>query len=145
MSVQEPTDRRGLRVLPFDECLLLLRRAGVGRVAFVHDGEPEVLPVTFGMDGTAPVFRTSWGSKFDGAASGGLVALETDWVDEPGGRAGSVVVKGTAAVDYDEDAIARYEALGVPIWVPAGSEMFWVRVQPESVTGRELVLPSASR
>jgi nitroimidazol reductase NimA-like FMN-containing flavoprotein (pyridoxamine 5'-phosphate oxidase superfamily) len=141
MTVHEPTDRRGLRVLSLDECVLLLRRTIVARLAFMHHGEPEILPVTFGMDGQAPVFRTTWGSKLDAAAGAGLVALEADSLDVALGRAWSVVVKGIASVDYDDSDISRFEALGVPAWVRDDSETFWVRVRPESVTGRELTLP----
>jgi nitroimidazol reductase NimA-like FMN-containing flavoprotein (pyridoxamine 5'-phosphate oxidase superfamily) len=141
MTVQEPTDRRGLRVLSYDECLLLLRRTTVGRLGFVHHGEPEILPVTFGMDAASPVLRATWGSKLDAAAGGGLVALEADSLDPALGRAWSVVVKGTASVEYADADIVRLESLGVPVWVRDGSETFWVRVRPESVTGRELTLP----
>ena len=139
MTAIEPTDHRGLRVLPHAECLLLLRRARTGRVAFVHDGEPEVLPVTFGLDGEAPVFRTSWGAKLSAAAAAHVVALEADAVDRVAGRAWSVVVKGPANVEYADDAIARYELLGVERWLHDASEPFWVRVTPQTVTGRELV------
>jgi nitroimidazol reductase NimA-like FMN-containing flavoprotein (pyridoxamine 5'-phosphate oxidase superfamily) len=141
MTPHEPTDRRGLRVLSFDECLLLLRHATVGRLGFVHHGEPEILPVAFGMDGPSPVFRTTWGSKLDAASVGGLVTLEADQLDQALGRAWSVVVKGTAAVEYGDVDIARLEALGVPQWLPGDTESFWVRVRTESVTGRELTLP----
>jgi nitroimidazol reductase NimA-like FMN-containing flavoprotein (pyridoxamine 5'-phosphate oxidase superfamily) len=141
MTVQEPTDRRGLRVLSFDECVLLLRRATLGRLAFAHRGEPEILPVTFGMDGTSPVFRTTWGSKLDTAAGMGLVALEADSLDPALGRAWSVVAKGTASVVYADDVIARLEGLGVPAWVQDDAETFWVRVRSEGITGRELTLP----
>lgn len=141
MTVHEPTDRRGLRVIAYDECVLLLRRATVGRLGFVHHGEPEILPVTFGMDGTAPVFRTTWGSKLDVAAGGGLVALEADSLDPALGRAWSVVVKGTAEVEYADVEIARLESLRVPAWLRDESEAFWVRIRPASVTGRELTLP----
>jgi hypothetical protein len=141
MTVHEPTDRRGLRVIAYDECLWLLRRATMGRLGFVHHGEPEILPVTFGMDGPAPVFRTTWGSKFDAAAAGGLVTLEADSLDPVHGRAWSVVVKGTAAVEYADADIARLEALGVPVWLRDDSETFWVRIRPEDTTGRELRLP----
>ena len=141
MTDHEPTDRRGLRVLSYDECLLLLRRASMGRLGFVHHGEPEILPVTFGMDGPSPVFRTTWGSKLDAAAGRGLVALEADSLDPALGRAWSVVVKGTASVEYADADIARLESLGVPTWVRDDSETFWVRIRSESVTGRELTLP----
>lgn len=137
----EPSDRRGLRVLPYEECLLLLRNAHTGRLGFVHHGEPEVLPVNFGLDQDAPVFRSTWGSKLDAASAGHLVALEADAVDRATSRAWSVVVKGPASVEYDDDAIARYELLGIERWVRDDAESFWVRVTPETVTGRELDLP----
>jgi nitroimidazol reductase NimA-like FMN-containing flavoprotein (pyridoxamine 5'-phosphate oxidase superfamily) len=136
----EPTDRRGLRVLPYAECVRLMRHARTGRLGFVHDGEPEVLPVAFGMDGDTPVLRTTWGSKLEVAAAGGIVALEADTVDRSLRRAWSVVVKGPASVVYDDEAIARYELLGVERWLRDDAESFWVRVTPETVTGRELDL-----
>ena len=141
MTAMEPTDHRGLRVLPHAECLMLLEHTSTGRVAFVHDGEPEVLPITFGLDRGAPVFRTSWGAKLSSAAAAHVVALEADAVDRATRRAWSVVVKGPANVEYDDDAIARYELLGVERWLHDASEPFWVRVTPQTVTGRELELP----
>ena len=140
MISSEPIDRRGLRVLPYEECLLLLRHACTGRLGFVDRGEPEVLPVTFGLDRDAPVFRATWGSKLDAASAAHVVALEADAVDRATSRAWSVVVKGPASVEYDEAAIARYELLGIERWVRDDSETFWVRVTPETVTGRELDL-----
>jgi nitroimidazol reductase NimA-like FMN-containing flavoprotein (pyridoxamine 5'-phosphate oxidase superfamily) len=124
-----------------DECLLLLRGAAIGRLGFVHHGEPEVLPINFGMDGASPVFRSTWGNKLDTASVGGLVALEVDDVNLQTRRAWSVVIKGQAEMEYSDAAIARYEALGVPAWLQDDAETFWVRVLPESVTGRELDLP----
>lgn len=140
MLKQEATDHRGLRVLDLDDCLTLLRQVGIGRLAFVHDGEPEVLPVTFGMDGAAPVFRTTWGSKLEVLARGRVVALEADELNPTAGVAWSVVVKGIAEIEYDDVAAARYDALGVPLWVPTPLERFWVRILPSSVTGRALDL-----
>jgi uncharacterized protein len=138
---RESRDRRGLRVLPYEECLLLLRHARTGRLGFVHHGEPEVLPVNFGLDHDAPVFRSTWGSKLDAASAGHPVPLEADAVDRATSRAWSVVVKGPASMEYDDDAIARYELLGIERWVRDDAESFWVRVTPETVTGRELDLP----
>ena len=141
MTHTRPTDRRGLRVLSMDECLVLLRKATLGRLGFVHDGEPDVLPINFGMDGSSPVFRSTWGSKLYTASAERLVALEADDVNRDTGRAWSVVVKGRAVMEYNDDAVARYEALSVPSWPPDDTESFWVRVLPDSVTGRELDLP----
>ena len=141
MLEQEATDHRGSRVLAMDDCVTLLRRVDVGRLAFIHDGEPELLPVTFGLDGISPVFRTTWGSKLDELARGRVVALEADALDVVDGVAWSVVVKGRAEVEYDEASIARYEALGVPVWTPEPKDPFWVRIIPSTLTGRVLELP----
>ena len=51
------------------------------------------------------------------------------------------MVKGTAEVEYADVEIARLESLRVPAWLRDESEAFWVRIRPESVTGRELTLP----
>jgi hypothetical protein len=59
----------------------------------------------------------------------------TPWTEPPPGRGAC-----PAAVEYDEAAIARYELLGIERWVRDDSETFWVRVTPETVTGRELDL-----
>jgi len=135
-------DHRGMRVLTLDECLERLRGEVVGRLAFVRDGDPEVLPVTFGTDGTSVVFRTSWGSKLQVAGDVGAVALEADAVDPSAGTGWSVVVKGTATVEYDPELTARWDRLGVPYWL-GGDDVFWVRVTAEEISGREIVPPVA--
>lgn len=132
------TDRRGLRVMGLEECLERLRTVQLARVAWVRHGEAEVLPVMLGVEGTTLVFRTTWGSKFELAASRSPVTVEADDVDLEAGHGWSVVVKGTAAVEYDGDAVDRLEALQVPYWVHDGAETFWVRVTPEEVSGREI-------
>lgn len=140
MTTSDTTvDHRGLRVLDLEECLERLRGAAMGRLAFVHDGEPVVLPVTIGLDGTTVVFRTSWGSKLQVAGDTGPVALEVDEVDPSRGWGWSVVVKGTAALEYDPALTARWDALGVPLWVDTGGDTFWVRVTAEEISGREIV------
>lgn len=134
-------DHRGLRVLALQECLDRLHGAVVARLAFVHDGELSVLPVTFGVDGTTLVFRTSWGSKLHIAGDNGAVALEVDDFDPASGSGWSVLVKGTASIEYDADATKRWDQLGVPAWLAAEVETFWVRVTPDDISGRELMGP----
>ena len=75
------TDRRGLRVLGFEECLQRLHDAPVGRVGFLRDGEVAILPVNHVVDGMDVAFRTSWGSKLQTAADAGRVAFEVDGHD----------------------------------------------------------------
>ena len=132
-------DHAGLAVLPHEECLRRLRQARLGRVAFVYQGEPVILPVNHGMDGDAVVFRTAPGAKLF-AADGELpVAFEVDGIDVDRRAGWSVVVRGTATTVDDEADIARLTLLGVEPWADLTERKNWVRIRAYSVTGREVV------
>ena len=72
--------RTGLEVLDTDECLTLLSRCSLGRLAVVTDGRPLIFPVNFALDGTAVVFRNDPGTKVY-AARNQPVAFECDGTD----------------------------------------------------------------
>jgi CBS domain-containing protein len=130
-------DHRGIRVLSLEDCLEHLRHSAVGRIAFVHDGGPIILPVNHGVDGLDVVFRTTWGSKLEAAQTAGAAAYEVDGYDRVAHRAWSVLVTGRVEAVYEPADIARLERLGVRAW-PGGSEPFWVRVRADEISGREL-------
>jgi CBS-domain-containing membrane protein len=131
------TDRRGLRVLDLDTCLSRLRSAPMGRVSFVRDGAPVILPVNHAMDGTTVVFRTTWGSKLLVAEGAEQVAFEVDGID-PGPRRGwSVLIRGAATRVYDDAAVDRYERLPLRWWTPPPPEPVWIAIRPDEITGRE--------
>lgn len=133
-----PIDHRGLDVLDLDDCLARLRTVPVGRVAFVHEGEPVVLPVNHGVDGTDVVFRTTWGSKLEHARAADLVAFEADRFDEGAETGWSVLVSGTATMVYDDAEIARLDTLGVRPWARERDPWFWVRIRSHTVSGRQI-------
>jgi nitroimidazol reductase NimA-like FMN-containing flavoprotein (pyridoxamine 5'-phosphate oxidase superfamily) len=134
-----PTDRRGLRVLTFDECLTRLARLSVGRVAFAADGDVTILPVTYLLDGPSVSFLTTWGSKLQVAADGGRMAFEVDESDA-GARTGwSVLVQGSAAIVDDADHVRDLEERLPELWVPTNTPAFWVHLRADSVSGREIV------
>jgi CBS-domain-containing membrane protein len=134
-----PLDRRGLRVLGLDECLELLRRAPMGRVALVRNGEPIVIPVNHGLDRMNVVFRSTWGSKLLAAQQESLVAFEVDHsVEEPPGG-WSVLVTGRASVVSDAAEVDRLERLGVPAWTEVDEDTLWVRITPNEISGRATV------
>ena len=133
-----PRDHRDLLVLTLEDCLARLRSAPVGRLAFVHNGSPQVLPVNHQVDGMTIVFRTTWGSKLEVARSTGPAAFEVDGFD-PATRTGwSVLVRGTVSAVYDAHEIERYDALGVPAWARIDSDPVWVALRPDEITGREI-------
>jgi nitroimidazol reductase NimA-like FMN-containing flavoprotein (pyridoxamine 5'-phosphate oxidase superfamily) len=142
MSTSLPLDHSGLAVLPKDECLRRLRRARVGRVAFVERGEPVIFPVNHGMDGDAVVFLTAPGSKLSAAEDGVPVAFEVDGYD-PDRRAGwSVLVRGSAITVEEQVAVKRLNQLGVSPWADLVERTHWVQIKAYSLTGREVVHPA---
>lgn len=135
-------DHAGLAVLSVDDCLHHLRTARVGRVAFVWDGEPVILPVNHGVDGDAIVFRTSPGSKLAAAEEQLPVAFEVDGFDVDRQTGWSVIVRGTATAVTDPAVTERLTTLGVWPWADSAARRFWVRIRSYEITGRRIPLHS---
>ncbi|WP_328437237.1 pyridoxamine 5'-phosphate oxidase family protein [Streptomyces sp. NBC_00457] len=129
----------GFRELERRECLRLLAQAPVGRIVHTRQALPAVLPVNFALDTDDSVLlRTSSASELVRAIEGSVVAFEVDEVDAATHSGWSVVVTGSATVVRDPAEHARLARTGPPSWVPSPDEVF-VRIEPELVTGRELV------
>jgi nitroimidazol reductase NimA-like FMN-containing flavoprotein (pyridoxamine 5'-phosphate oxidase superfamily) len=129
----------GFRELERHECLRLMAKVPVGRIVYTRRALPAVLPVNFGLDSDgAIVLRTSATSELVRAIDGAVVAFEADDVDADRHSGWSVVVTGSASVVTDPVEHERLARTGPTSWVPAVREVF-VRIEPELVTGRELV------
>ena len=96
MTTSLPLDHSGLGVLPRKECLQRLAKARLGRVAFVSQGDPVILPVNHGMDGENIIFRTATGTKLLAADTEQVVAFEVDGYDADRRTGWSVMVRGVA-------------------------------------------------
>jgi nitroimidazol reductase NimA-like FMN-containing flavoprotein (pyridoxamine 5'-phosphate oxidase superfamily) len=122
--------------LDTDVCWKLLAGHSVGRIAFVLDDEPMVLPVNYAVDGHAIVFRTGQSSILEALADGGAAAFEIDGAD-PGVETGwSVLARGEAR-EIDGSDRLRVEALPLHPWAPGPKER-WLRFVPDVVTGRAI-------
>ncbi|MFR0354574.1 pyridoxamine 5'-phosphate oxidase family protein [Streptomyces sediminimaris] len=129
----------GFRELDRQECLRLLAKVPVGRIVHTRQALPAVLPVNFGVDiDGAVVLRTSTASELARAVDGVVVAFEADEIDAATHSGWSVVVTGPAEVVTDRGEHERLTRTGPRSWVPSPMEVF-VRIEPELVTGRELV------
>ncbi|MFH8798816.1 pyridoxamine 5'-phosphate oxidase family protein [Streptomyces sp. NPDC017936] len=129
----------GFRELGRQECLRLMAEVPVGRVVHTRRALPAVLPVNFALDDDGAVLlRTSAASELVRAIDGAVVAFETDDVDAARHSGWSVVVTGPASVVTDPAEHERLARTGPVSWVPATHEVF-VRIEPELVTGRQLV------
>jgi uncharacterized protein len=131
-----PVDHAGLEMLPFEDCLRLLASVPVGRVGFNIDGELVVLPVNHAVDGQDVVFRSARGSKLSAAESLSFVVFEADEYDARSRTGWSVMVNGRAETVYDDTETQSLDALGLAPWANAVDRPFWVRIRPNSITGR---------
>ena len=137
-----PETVSSLEPLSRTECLNMLALAQVGRVGFVLDGQPEILPVNYALDGDTVLFRTALGSVLS-KISMQNVAFEVDSLEETRQSGWSVLVHGRAegisdAIDATSERIRR---LVLTTWAPGERER-WFTIRPVTITGRRLrVLP----
>jgi nitroimidazol reductase NimA-like FMN-containing flavoprotein (pyridoxamine 5'-phosphate oxidase superfamily) len=116
---------------------LLQGHAYVGRIGFVADGQPLILPVNYLADDDSIVFCTGPGTKLSAIGSGAPVVFEVD-DSRPLYHAGwSVVVKGTAHEITDEGQLDALRRGPLHSWATRSSE-HWVRVSIEEITGRRI-------
>lgn len=127
-----------LEPLGADEADALLRRGGVGRVVFLGPRGPEALPVNFALLDGDVVYRTRRHSPLD-LPEGTDAGFEVDRIDDTGGTAWSVLVKGRLHPIEDPDELARALALGIEPW-PGEDRDRYLRLRADEVTGRRVVL-----
>lgn len=127
-----------LRELTTAECMDRLRHAAmVGRLAFVADGRPMILPVNYVVDGNAIVFVTEPGTKLSAIGGGTPVAFEIDGSRPLYHSGWSVVVSGTPQEITAEDELKRLRSGPLKPWAVEQSAR-WVKIGIDHVSGREL-------
>jgi nitroimidazol reductase NimA-like FMN-containing flavoprotein (pyridoxamine 5'-phosphate oxidase superfamily) len=131
-------DRNGLEVLPRDECLRLLGKGALGRVAVSTAALPTILPVNYRYDGCRILVRTGRGTKLDAATRNAVVAFEIDDVD-PATRTGwSVVVTGVATELTDPAELAEVRSHPLERWAP-GEDDRVIAISTDVVSGRRFL------
>ncbi|GAA1897770.1 pyridoxamine 5'-phosphate oxidase family protein [Lapillicoccus jejuensis] len=125
------------------QCWELLRRSTIGRLAVGSADGPDIFPVTYLVDHGTVVFRTAAGTKL-AASSHHRVAFEVDGWDDPPSTAWSVVLRGRAERLLDREENLHALALPLAPW-QEGRKPWFVRVVPDSTTGRRLTLTAQAR
>ena len=125
--------------LPEHECISLLGTSCVGRVGFVADDGPEVLPVNYACDATGlVVFRTISGTLLS-RVDGQPVVFEVDGFDETAKAGWSVCVHGSAQEVYLATATTAQTLADRDLisWAP-GPRDRWFSITPVEITGRRI-------
>jgi nitroimidazol reductase NimA-like FMN-containing flavoprotein (pyridoxamine 5'-phosphate oxidase superfamily) len=136
LSVDSPEVGGQVGAVSEEECLRRLKSTPIGRLGFISDGQPMVLPVNYAwVDGCA-VFRTAEGQKMASVVGGQAVCFEVDRWDVEARTGWSVVVKGTADEVTDWAEKETLEQLGLVPWHQAGWRPIWIKVTPTEISGR---------
>ncbi len=125
-----------LEVLGDEECLALLAGRHFGRIAFVSDGWPLILPVNYVFVEPSIVVRTGPGAKLEDMPLT-MVAFEIDDADPDGAWGWSVLAQGPAfdisdSIDEYSDSLRH---LPVEPRAP-GQRPNWLKIAARKVSGR---------
>ncbi len=132
-DVMGDLDGAGLHILDRSECLRLLARGSVGRIAVTAAALPMILPVRYALDGEVVVLCVGVGSTLDQATRHAVVAFEVDGADLDGEWSVSAV--GVARPVPEGAETIRAETLPLPRWWLGRPHRF-VSVSTEHVAGR---------
>jgi len=127
---------QSIKILSPDECFLLLESRDLGRIAFSIDGQPEVFPINYAMEGQIVVFRTAPGTKLDHVPEVRLAFEVDDW-DPKLGIGWSVVVKGLAEEVTGNLGRTAEHIRQAPVHpVAPGERWHWLAIRPSEMSGR---------
>jgi nitroimidazol reductase NimA-like FMN-containing flavoprotein (pyridoxamine 5'-phosphate oxidase superfamily) len=132
-----PPTQTTTQVLDAAECWALLRLESVGRVAYVVESRPMIVPINFTVVDDRVVFRSDPGDKLTWLPQQ-HVCLEADGSHDPR-HVWSVVVNGLAR-DVTTALNAEYEEMRqtvVSTFATLG-EPHWIAIEVESISGRRL-------
>jgi nitroimidazol reductase NimA-like FMN-containing flavoprotein (pyridoxamine 5'-phosphate oxidase superfamily) len=126
-----------LEELDYSECLVLLREHVVGRIGFVVDEMPTVVPINFRLVEPGQriwiALRTRRDTVIDRAEM--MVAFEIDGVDVTRQEGWSVLVRGTLH-HLSPDLGPTYAMFDAQPWLTDRDS--WLVIDPFKVTGRRL-------
>ncbi|MDH6246991.1 pyridoxamine 5'-phosphate oxidase family protein [Mycobacterium sp. OTB74] len=127
------TETNSVTILSESDCWALLATTALGRLVTSVDGEPEIFPLNFAVQGQTVLFSTAQGTKLVSAAINSHVLFEADGHTATEGW--SVIVKGIARALRTDAEITEAAGSGLRPWTTTPKD-HWVRIRPIRVTGR---------
>mgnify|MGYP003461861496 FL=1 len=129
-------DHQALEVPAVEACWDLVANEPVGRIGFMSDGQPAILPVNHGLLGHRVVIRTARGALLHEALMNRPVAFEVDGFDAEARTGWSVLVRGVVEpLHTDVDP----REMGLDAWADAVSRDDLVVLLPDEISGRRIV------
>ena len=127
-------------ILDDDECLRLLAREPVGRIALTAAALPVVLPVNFVTVDRTIVFASDPGLKLEAARAGQIACLEVDGYEVLDHSGWSVLATGRLAEITDAERLIAAHKLPLSPWALSHPEHF-VELSIELLSGRRIRRP----
>ncbi len=129
-----------IQTLSKQECLGLLARVPIGRVALTLNALPVIFPVNYTLTGDSVIFGAMAGSSLSNATDGAVTAFQADSYD-PNNRSGwTVMAVGQALHVRDAETLGRLElegALPEP-WAIGQSADHYFRIDLSGVSGHRI-------
>lgn len=125
-----------LTAIDRDECLELLDRSEVGRVAFGDSEGPMILPVNHLLVDERIVFRTAPRTAIADHVGAGPMSYQVDEFDSYTSSGWSVLVRGTA--EFVDGVWLTAHDLKPEPWA-GGQRTLYVCITPTQITGRRVV------
>nr|WP_237555197.1 pyridoxamine 5'-phosphate oxidase family protein [Streptomyces sp. SID4948] len=119
------------------ECWDKLGAQGVGRVAVAVEPAPAVLPVNYAVDDGAILYRTA-PHGVAGPESGTEVSFQVDRIDDRMSSGWTVLITGEVERIDDPETVERLTARHTTRPWAGGDRPLWIRIRPDSVTGRHI-------
>lgn len=137
-AVPGPDERAPMR-LPAGACLELLRSGYTGRLGYVLDERPIIVPVNYRIDHDESILIASRpGAKVRAARSGALLCLEVDGTHEVRRAGWSVLATGHAEVIEGSEAVAIMRRAMLRPWASGDVDLAVLRLTPVLLEGRRV-------
>jgi hypothetical protein len=136
-------DKFASAVIGFEECVLLLSSAQIGRAVFTERALPAVQPVNYVVRDNTIIMSTVAGSRLSTAASDAVLGFEVDEIDPVLCAGWSVTVVGRSQLIRDPVEVSALSGLPLIPWA-LGRHTQFIRLALELVHGRRIMPPDPS-
>jgi nitroimidazol reductase NimA-like FMN-containing flavoprotein (pyridoxamine 5'-phosphate oxidase superfamily) len=128
-------------VLSQQECIDLLTRVPIGRVALTLNALPVIFPVNYRLIGDSVVFGAMAGSSLSKAADGAIAAFQADSYDDAKRSGWTVMAVGQVSHLRDSEVLGRLELDGqLPEpWALGESAERYFQIGLQRVSGHRIV------